>query len=72
MYNTATNRDRSLYFTIMERSRALRGYGKGVGEPVLAWEDEFDEVSCTFQLRLGAWVCRFLRAALWTRRVYLI
>ena len=74
MYDTDTNQNRSLYFAIVEWNRVPDGDGEGVGEPVLPWEDKFDEVSRTFQLRLGSGVRRFprIRLRLWTGRVYLI
>ena len=74
MYDTGTNRNRSLYFAIVEWNRVPDGDVEGVGEPVLPWKDKFDEASCTFQLRLGPGVRRFprIRFWFWTGRVYLI
>jgi len=74
MYDTGTYQDRSLYLTVVERDFVLGGYGKGIGEPMLPWKDKFNEVSRTFQLRLKAWVCRFLSIRLGFRagRVYLV
>jgi hypothetical protein len=52
MHDAGTNWNRSFNFPIVEWDRNWQG--EGVGEPMLSWKDKFDEVSCTFQLRLKA------------------
>lgn len=64
MYDMGADQNRSLYLTIVERDFVLGRHGKGIGEPMLPWKDKFNEVSRTFQLRLGAWVRQFLSVRL--------